>query len=105
MKRRNPGENDGRPTPEQTKDLVLRNLSRELIDSGLRAVDSVSIRLMTLSTASSNLLNGKYNEEIGILLEHAKQEASGQASDSKSFSPGLIADLKKVTADILKEIT
>lgn len=93
-----------RPTEEETKSLILKNLSTDIITSGKRSVDSISVRLMTLNMASTNLLSGKYDTKIEMLYKTAKQEASGQNCDNKSFSQGLVNDLIKLTSDILKEL-
>ncbi len=104
MRRRNPAETVRRPTQEQNKDLIVKNLSGELITSGLKAVDSISVRFMYL-TMASKLLKGVFDSEIERLYILTKREAEEQTSDIKVFSPELIRDVKKITVDILKEFT
>ncbi|HBU06489.1 MAG TPA: hypothetical protein DEB09_00220 [Candidatus Magasanikbacteria bacterium] len=93
-----------RPTPEQIKDMVIKNLKTELISSGTKAVDSISAKLLVLSTASANLLKGKFDNEISELIARAQKETEHQTSNNKKFSNELIADIERITTTVLIEL-
>lgn len=93
-----------KPSKEKTKSMVLDYLSRELITSGERAVDSLSVRLMILTMASNKLLERKYGVQIDQLYKDVTEAAQKQDSDNKIFDSGLIAEIEDLTAKILKEV-
>lgn len=92
------------PTLEQIRDMVVKDFKNPLISYGRKAIDSLISRLLSMRTASTNLLNGKFDDEISMLTGRAQDDLKGQSNDNKEFSNGLILDIDRVTNLILEEL-
>jgi len=92
------------PTLEQIKEVVVKNLKNVMISCGRKAVDSVTSRLLTMQTASTSLLNGRFDEEISSLTSRAQDDVKDQSTDNKQFSTRLIEDINRITNIILIEL-
>ena len=92
------------PTLEQIKEMVIKNLKNIMIACGRKAVDSVTSRLLTMQSASTSLLNGRFDEEISSLTSRAQDDVNDQSTDNKQFSTRLIEDIDKITNTILVEL-